>query len=152
MKKFITIISVIICLSTITGCAKNNVVDTSNDFVEYYSEMEKAQKIEIVPTDKKKTSQTLSNKNDILQFIDTLAVDKWELTTLPVSTEISGTFVFSQNETIQLGKNKMNLDSYEAIKIYSYKDCPYVTIKIADLDFDFKVSKNTAKYLNTLTQ
>lgn len=75
-------------------------------------------------------------------------IAKWELKSLPQDAEKSGILSLSQEKTLMFGQSISNKRLHNISEIYSYKAVPYVTLKTLEISMSFKVTKNTAEYLN----
>lgn len=115
----------------------------------YYEEISKTQKITIISADTYNTVATLSSKEELTDFINALDIAKWELKSLPQDAEKSGILSLSQEKTLMFGQSTSNRKLHNISEIYSYKAIPYVTLKTSEISMSFKVTKNTAEYLNT---
>ena len=143
MKKLFIV--VLMAMTFFCGCQANN---ESTDVSEYYGELSKAQEIAVIPTDASDAVETLTETKDIESFITMLDMEHWELKPLPQTAESIGMFSFSQEETIKFGEIATDGELHNVCEIVCYEEIPYITLKIAYLKMNFKVSDATAKYLN----
>lgn len=142
MKKlltFILITSLLLC----GGCANHEKEDTS----EYYGELYKAQEISIVPANASTAAQTLTDPQEISDFISALDLEHWELKEIPDGAKLSGTFQFSQEETILFGESETDGNLYPVCEIISYQKTPYLMLKVSSLETSFKVPEQVHEYL-----
>lgn len=140
MKKMflvLVMVSVLFC-----GCGKEERADASG----YYNEVSKAQEIAVVFADTSNVIQTLTDKEDIGDFIMALDMDKWELGKLPSGAEEIGSFGLSQEETVKFGQTEMDGELYDVCKISVYNDS-YVKFEVAGLKMVFSISEGAADYL-----
>lgn len=144
MKKII--IAVILALS-MCGCSLvNTVVDSVTESVNV-DEILKAQEITINSA-KSSAAKTISDAQQIGDFIKALEMDSWKIGTLPENAEKSGEFSFAQDETIKLGQDESDVELQDICKIYTYKDIPYITFEIAGIQLDFEIPQTASDYLN----
>ena len=118
MKKLLMLLlipTILLC-----GCHANS---EKEDVSEYYEELSKAQEISILPANTSTATQTLTESEEISDFILALDMEHWEMKALPKEAELAGTFQLSQEEI------------------------PYVTLKIAGMKMTFKVSDAAMEYL-----
>lgn len=142
MKKIL--IAMIMATMLLCGCQANNV---STDVSEYYGELSKAQEIAVICADTSDIEETLTERQDIANFITALDMEHWELKTLPETAEAVGSFPFSQEETIKFGESATDGELHYVGEIVCYNEIPYITLKIVGLKMTFKVSDETARYL-----
>lgn len=142
MKKIL--IAMIMATMLLCGCQANNV---STDVSEYYGELSKAQEIAVISADTSDIEETLTERQDIANFITALDMEHWELKTLPETAEAVGSFPFSQEETIKFGESATDGELHYVGEIVCYNEIPYITLKIVGLKMTFKVSDETARYL-----
>lgn len=142
MKKIL--IAMIMATMLLCGCQANNV---STDVSEYYGELSKAQEIAVISADTSDIEETLTERQDIANFITALDTEHWELKTLPETAEAVGSFPFSQEETIKFGESATDGELHYVGEIVCYNEIPYITLKIVGLKMTFKVSDETARYL-----
>lgn len=140
-------ILMLLLISTILlcGCHANN---RKEDVAEYYGEFSKTQEIAVLPANTSTATQTLTESEEISDFIFALDMEHWEMKTLPKVTELVGTFQLSQEETIKFGESATNKELYSVCEMLCYEDIPYVTLKIADMKMTFKVSDTVMEYLS----
>lgn len=142
MKKIL--IAMIMATMLLCGCQANNV---STDVSEYYGKLSKAQEIAVISADTSDIEETLTERQDIANFITALDMEHWELKTLPETAEAVGSFPFSQEETIKFGESATDGELHYVGEIVCYNEIPYITLKIVGLKMTFKVSDETARYL-----
>lgn len=137
----------LLLISTILlcGCYANN---RKEDVAEYYGELSKTQEIAVLPANTSTATQTLTESEEISDFIFALDMEHWEMKTLPKVTELVGTFQLSQEETIKFGESATNKELYSVCEMLCYEDIPYVTLKIAGMKMTFKVSDTVMEYLS----
>lgn len=149
MKKIYVTITVLLTLF-LSGCQRNG--DT--DIADYQAALSKAQKIEVISSETAAVTETLTEKEDIEAFVTALVPDTWTVeklseTALPEPAEEIGTFILSQEKTIQAGQQEADNTLYDVCQITLY-DSPYISFEIAGLSMTFKVSEETEAYLNEL--
>ncbi len=105
-------------------------------------------KIEVISPDGSDIT-TISDANDINNFIDALKLDEWALEDIPSETTKGKTFKIYQKDTVKLGESENQNDNLnEVATMTTYKDVPYVKIIMKSLSFNFKVPKDVAEYLH----
>lgn len=142
MKKLLMLLlipAILLC-----GCHANN---EKEDVSEYCEELSKAQEISILPANTSTAMQTLTESEEISDFIFALDMENWEMKTLPKAVELVGTFQFSQEETIKFGESATQGELYSVCEMLCYEDIPFVTLKIAGMKMTFKVSDTAMEYL-----
>lgn len=110
----------------------------------------KAQKITIVPADAEKTGRNITANREIDAFITEMEPENWKIESIPESAEETGTFQFSQEETIKLGQTENNGRMQTLCEITAY-DSPYIKLQLSGFyhpSFSFKISPEAADYLN----
>lgn len=147
MKRLLFIVA--ICMILLCGCRSNGGEDTNSD---YYAEFSKAQEIRINSVDASDIVKTLNTKEELNHFINALDMEHWELKSLPQNAEKSGIFSMFQEETLKFGQTKTDGELHRVCEIYSYKDQPYVTLKISGMKMTFEVSDDVEDYLNSYFQ
>ncbi len=126
------------------GCHANS---EKEDVSEYYEELSKAQEISILPANTSTATQTLTESEEISDFILALDMEHWEIKTLPKEAKLAGIFQLSQEETIKFGESATDGELYSVCEMLCYKDIPYITLKIAGMKMTFEVSDTVAEYL-----
>lgn len=142
MKKLLMLLlipTILLC-----GCHANS---EKEDVSEYYEELSKAQEISILPANTSTATQTLTESEEISDFILALDMEHWEIKTLPKEAKLAGTFQLSQEETIKFGESATDGELYSVCEMLCYKDIPYITLKIAGMKMTFEVSDTVAEYL-----
>ena len=142
MKKLLVLLlipAVLLC-----GCHAGSEKEDSS---EYYGVLSKAQEISVLPANTSTAAQTLTESEEISDFILALDMEHWEMKTLPEAAEFAGTFQFSQEETIKLGESAADGKLHSVCEMLCYEDIPYVTLKIAGMKMTFKVSDTVREYL-----
>lgn len=142
MKKLLMLL--LIPTKLLCGCHFNN---EKEDVTEYYEELSKTQKIEVLPADTSVETQIIAKSEEISDFIFALGMEHWEMKTLPKESELVGTFQLSQEETIKFGENQTDGELYPVCEMICYRDIAFVMLKVADMKMTFKVSDTTMEYL-----
>lgn len=142
MKKSVMIMLTAV-LVLLCGCQTGEDADTSD----YKDDMAKAQEITVVSADTSEVLETMTAKEDIEDFVQTLRLDEWESKELPEGADPVGEFVFSQEETVKNGQTETDGRLYDMAAVTLYEDS-YIQFEISGLDMTFKVSQKTADDLN----
>ena len=121
MKKFLILF--FLCILCLCGC----------------NSRENVHNISLYSADKE---QQISIKSADSVFSD------WELSQLPENAQESGNFTFLQEKTEKILQAEADERLYEFFSFSCYKDLPYISVKIADSEMNFKISEDTAGYLN----
>jgi hypothetical protein len=134
-----------ICVSILfVGCnLKNNESDSEN----WADSLEKMQKIEVISPEENLIS-TISDKQEVEDFVNALKIDKWEMKDVPSDLIKGKQFDFYQQETIKFGessKDKKELKHVASITTYNK---PYLDFNLGDVKVSFKVPKEVFKYLS----
>lgn len=147
MKKYILLLAIVM-ISLLSGCKSKNNENNANN--EYANSLSKSEKIEIRIADNSDIF-LIDDKKDIEEFIKKIKVEKWELKELPEDAVVAREYIFYQNETEKPTDGTKNSQGiYEAARLITYKDLPYINFTMDDFEFDFLLAEETAQYLNTL--
>ena len=141
MKKiFITLVAI---LALLCGCQANENTNASD----YGDDISKAQEIAVISPDTAEVIDTITDTEEIKNFVSALNLDQWELKTLPDEAAIIGSFGLAQEKTIKLGQTDTDGTLYDIATITLYNG-DYISFEIGGLDMTFEVSEDTADYLN----
>ena len=141
MKKILILSAAILVL--LCGCQANEETNASD----YGDDISKAQEIAVISPDTSEVIDTITDIEEIKDFVSALNLDQWELKTLPDKASEIGSFGLAQEETIKLGQTDTDgtLFDIAAITLYSGN---VIGFDIGGLDMTFEVSEDTADYLN----
>ena len=141
MKKiFITLVAI---LALLCGCQANENINASD----YGDDISKAQEIAVISPDTEEVIDTITDTEEIEDFVSALNLDQWELKTLPDEAAEIGSFGFAQEETIKLGQTDTDGTLYDIATITLYNGS-YISFEIGGFDMTFEVNEDTADYLN----
>lgn len=144
LKKYIILIAILM-ISLLTGCKAKD-----NENNEYATSLSKSQKIEIRVTDSSDV-YLIDETKGIEEFTKKITARNWELKELPEEGKMAREYIFYQSDTVKLMDRTKNKDELkEVARIITYKDLPYITLTMNELEFSFLISEETAQYLNTL--
>ncbi|ANV74660.1 hypothetical protein BCM43_30040 (plasmid) [Bacillus thuringiensis] len=109
--------------------------------------LEKTGKIEVASVDNPKSVlNVIDNKDDVTEFVNRLEFDKWSSADIPSNAIKKNIYNMYQEETVKLGESNSDEKKFKQIAtIITYKDSPYITLKIGKLNFNFKASKDVEK-------
>lgn len=141
MKKIL--ITLVAILALLCGCQANENTNTSD----YGDDISKAQEIAVISPDTAEVIDTITDTEEIENFVSALNLDQWELKTLPDEASIIGSFGLAQEKTIELGQTDTDGTLYDIATITLYNG-DYISFEIGGLDMTFEVSEDTADYLN----
>lgn len=141
MKKIL--ITLVAILALLCGCQANENTNTSD----YGDDISKAQEIAVISPDTAEVIDTITDTEEIKNFVSALNLDQWELKTLPDEAAIIGSFGLAQEKTIKLGQTDSDGTLYDIATITLYNG-DYISFEIGGLDMTFEVSEDTADYLN----
>lgn len=141
MKKIL--ITLVALLALLCGCQANENTNTSD----YGDDISKAQEIAVISPDTAEVIDTITDTEEIKNFVSALNLDQWELKTLPDEAAIIGSFGLAQEKTIKLGQTDTDGTLYDIATITLYNG-DYISFEIGGLDMTFEVSEDTADYLN----
>lgn len=141
MKKIL--ITLVAILALLCGCQTNENTNTSD----YGDDISKAQEIAVISPDTAEVIDTITDTEEIKNFVSALNLDQWELKTLPDEAAIIGSFGLAQEKTIKLGQTDTDGTLYDIATITLYNG-DYISFEIGGLDMTFEVSEDTADYLN----
>lgn len=142
MKKAFCVLAAVLTL-VLCGCQD----DKAAGDPEYGEDISKAQAISVISSDTSQVIDTIRSKEDIEDFIRRLDLEQWELKSLPSEAAEIGSFGLSQEETVRFGEDDKNGTLYDIASITLYSNS-YIRFEITGFDMTFKVSKDTADYLN----
>ena len=141
MKK--AVITLVAMLTLLCGCQANENTNASD----YGDDISKAQEIAVISPDTAEVIDTITDTEEIKNFVSALNLDQWELKTLPDEAAIIGSFGLAQEKTIKLGQTDTDGTLYDIATITLYNG-DYISFEIGGLDMTFEVSEDTADYLN----
>ena len=141
MKKIL--ITLVAILALLCGCQANENTNASD----YGDDISKAQEIAVISPDTAEVIDTITDTEEIKNFVSALNLDQWELKTLPDEAAIIGSFGLAQEKTIKLGQTDTDGTLYDIATITLYNG-DYISFEIGGLDMTFEVSEDTADYLN----
>ena len=141
MKKILILSATILVL--LCGCQASEDTNASD----YKDDISKAQEIAVISSDTEEVINTITDTEEISDFILTLNLDQWELKTLPDEASEIGSFGLAQEETIKLGQTDTDGTLYDIATITLYSG-DYIGFEIGGFDLTFEVSEDTADYLN----
>ena len=141
MKKIM--ITLMVILTLLCGCQAN---ENTNAF-DYGDDISKAQEIAVISPDTEEVIDTITDTEEIEDFVSALNLDQWELKTLPDEAAEIGSFGFAQEETIKLGQTDTDGTLYDIATITLYNGS-YISFEIGGFDMTFEVNEDTADYLN----
>ena len=141
MKKIL--VTLVAILALLCGCQANENTNASD----YGDDISKAQEIAVISPDTAEVIDTITDTEEIEDFVSALDLDQWELKTLPDEAAIIGSFGLAQEKTIKPGQTDTDGTLYDiaAITLYSGN---FIGFEIGGLDMTFEVSEDTAAYLN----
>lgn len=136
MKKFILIMLSIIALMTLlSSCGLKDNLSESKEFKsDEFIQMIKSDKIQIKSTDNSSIISTVTDQKYIDQFVKDLKIQQWEMSSLPENSEVQYEYVLNNGNA----------------SIITFKDIPYVQLKVKRFNFTFKVPEDVSKYLNSV--
>ena len=141
MKKIL--ITLMAILTLLCGCQAKENTNTSD----YRDDISKAQEIAVISSDTSEVVDTITDIEEIKDFILALNLEQWELKPLPDEASEIGSFGLSQEETIKLGQTDTDGILYDIATITLYNGA-YISFEIGGFDMTFEVSEVTAEYLN----
>lgn len=136
-------ITLVVILTLLCGCQANENTNASD----YGDDISKAQEIAVISPDTSKVIDTITDAEEIEDFILALDLDQWELKTLPDEVFEIGSFGLAQEETIKLGQTDTDGTLYDIATITLYNG-DYISFEIGGFDMTFEVSEDTVDYLN----
>lgn len=142
MKGFFLTIAVAFTF-LLSGCHGNSDADISA----YIDDIAKSQKIDVISADTSEIIETITAKEDINDFVLALEIEKWESKSLPKKGSKVGSFDFSQEQTIKFGESS-HKERFSHIATITVYDSSYICLDFGGFDMAFKVSPDTADYLN----
>lgn len=126
------------------GCnSKINKSDSEN----WADSLENVQKIEVISPEENPIL-TISDKQEVEDFVNALKIDKWEMKDVPSDAIKGKQFDLYQQKTIKFGessKDKKELKHVASITMYNK---PYLDFNLDDVKFSFKIPKEVFEYLS----
>lgn len=141
MRK-VLFVCMILCF-ILCGCQNKE----NPDALEYQDELSKAQEITVVSEDTSNVTKTITKDKDLKKFVNTLDLEHWRLGELPDDAKKTGTFGFSQEQTIKFGETKPDEKLYDVCEITTY-DQPYIDLEMGDIHMVFQITEETLDDLN----
>ena len=141
MKK--TIIVLAVTLTLLCGCQARGSADASD----YGKDIAKAQEIAVISPDTSEVTDTITDPEEISNFVSALDLDQWKLKSLPDEAVPVGSFGLAQEETVKLGQADTDGTLYDVATITLY-DGAYISLEMGGFDLTFEVSGDTADFLN----
>lgn len=141
MKKTIVVLAV--TLTLLCGCQAKESADASD----YGKDIEKAQEIAVISPDNSEVIDTITDNEEIGDFVSALDIDRWKLKSLPDEAVPVGSFGLAQEETVKLGQVDTDGTLYDVATITLY-DGAYISLEMGGFDLAFEVSGDTADFLN----
>ena len=141
MKKILILSAAILVL--LCGCQANEETNASD----YGDDISKAQEIAVISSDTSEVIDTITDTEEIKDFVSALNLNQWELKTLPDEASEIGSFGLAQEETVKLGQTDTDGTLYDIAAITLYGG-NFIGFEIGGLDMTFDVSEDTAAYLN----
>ena len=142
MKKIL--ITLVAILALLCGCQANENTNTSD----YGDDISKAQEIAVISPDTAEVIDTITDTEEIKNFVSALNLDQWELKTLPDEAAIIGSFGLAQEKTIKLGQTDSDGTLYDIATITLYNG-DYISFEIGGLDMTFEVSEEVGMAVGT---
>jgi hypothetical protein len=145
MKKGLIMFLLVVSVSVLLiGCDTDKEIDDSS----IGDSFEKTQKVEVIPSDGSDVT-TISDDNDIKEFVDALKIDQWDSEDVPSEATEAKIFKMYQKDTAKFGESEnKNDDLNEVATMTTYKDVPNIKFNVEGFSFDFKIPKEVAEYLN----
>lgn len=137
------VITLVAMLTLLCGCQANEDTKASD----YGDDISKAQEIAVISPDTAVVIDTITDTEEIEDFVSALDLDQWELKPLPDEASEIGSFGLAQEETIKLGQTDTDGTLYDIATITLYNGS-YISFEIGGFDMTFEVSEDTANYLN----
>lgn len=141
MKKTIVVLAV--TLTLLCGCQARGSADASD----YGKDIAKAQEIAVISPDTSEVTETITDPEEISNFVLALDLDRWKLKSLPDEAVPVGSFGLAQEETVKLGQVDTDGALYDIATITLY-DGAYISLEMGSFDLAFEVSGDTADFLN----
>ncbi|MED4534592.1 hypothetical protein [Metabacillus fastidiosus] len=150
MKKVsVLILSIITVVILLTGC---NLNDKDKSF-DWNKSIEKSKKIEVMLPGDSRAAVTITDSKEIENFVESLNVNEWKLADKPSQTEEQAKYILYQADTAHLGESKKgNTELMEIAYIVTYKDIPYIDLRIKDVSLSFKVPDDVSSYLFNISK
>ena len=140
MKRFwITFVAI---LTLLCGCQADGNANASD----YGDAISKAQEIAVISPDASEVIDTITDAEEIKEFLSALNLDQWELKPLPDEASEIGSFGLAQEETIKLGQNDTDGTLYDMASITLYNG-DYIRFEAGGFDMTFEVCAETADFL-----
>lgn len=109
--------------------------------------LSKAQEIAVILPEDAGVIDTVTDPDEIADFISALDMEGWTLAELPEDAREVGAFGMAQEKTVRLGQTEADGTLYDIGTITLYGGA-YVELTIGDLNMTFAVGEETADYLS----
>ena len=139
---------VLICCVLLSGCQGAERAEAS-DYTEQFT---KAQEIAVVPAGASEAAEILSGKEEQRKLLKELGLEEgiedWRPASIPQDAHETGSFVFSQEETIKFGETETDGELSDICRISVY-DVPYTSLELGKVTMTFEIPEETADKLNS---
>ena len=135
------------CLA-LAGCGRQG---TAEDPADALASLEKAQEVAVVDPASGETMATLTDDEDLRDFVDSLELDHWTFSDVGTSEGDAETpdaaFVFSQESTIHLGESEEDREMQEICRLDLYAGDNRLTLTALGVPLSFTVPDSVTESL-----
>ncbi|MBS7008244.1 hypothetical protein [Anaerostipes sp.] len=151
-KSFLVAFLILLAAGVFSGCSVRQETQQkeSGNQQNYFNEVSKAQKIQVISLEDKRTSASVRNKDEIRRLIEDLKIEQWKA----VESVPEGTKTSYRCDLYQAGTQKLNQKKPGSMRkmgsLTFYKDSPYASMKVLSLRLNFKIPVDATQILEKL--
>jgi len=143
MKKILTALISIFIILGFSACGIN--INSDFNIDDYTNTLKSSDRIDVMKDDQR--IDMISGHNNLEDFISALKLEEWEIKDLPKDAETNGEFIMFKGQKKKTNNEDVKFN--KVAEIATYKDLPYVTLRISKIEFNFKVPADVEDYINT---
>lgn len=150
MKKSIMAFTLVLVIFALAACGGSSDDDTYNS--DWIGTINASQGIQVKSAESGEVFKTYSEQSEIDQFMDSLAVDKWEPVTEDTSDlqkEYSVIF-YKLNSSGSEGSDDENANQSVVARLTTYKDSSIITMESLGLSFTMKVPDSAVEAISSV--
>ena len=145
MKKILSSILILMLFFAVGGCSFS--INKDFNINDYSDTINKSDRIDVLKNNKR--IDLISGHSNIEDFVDAIKINEWKIKDLPESEVTDLEFILFKKEAQKSTNDKKDNEFIQVASIVTYKDSNYVTLKLSNISFDFKVPDDVKDYFNT---
>jgi len=149
-KRLILSWTLLLCVVALAGCR----ITTYSAPLFKADEIAKAQEIRVTDSATGDAITSLTEKEELEDFIEAMDVERWRIADLPADLTRETAFTLYQAETVTVLFGDNTHEVNEICTFHSYRDAAYITIEIPLVQFDinFSIPGKAADYLHSFVR